>query len=137
MAQTIDELAQEIKSPRSNKSDALHSPRALSKPRTILVSGGLVEPKDNAGLKVKFQMEKMCFCEGLRNFVHIIKYKKKHFVKRNNIGEVIKIFYKNNYYAFEEDFEFYDYEIVIGQLDVSLRQHCINLNEERDAMKRT
>lgn len=113
------------------------SPRALSKPRTILVSGGLVEPKDNPSLKVKFQLEKMCLCEGLRNFIHIIKYKKKHFVKRNNIGEVIKILYKNNYYAFEEDFEFFDYEIVIGQLDVSMRQHCINLNEERDALKRT
>lgn len=56
----------------------------------------------------------MCVCEGLRNFIHIIKYKKKHMVKRNNLGEVIKILYKNNYYAFEEDFEFFDYEIVIG-----------------------
>lgn len=90
------------------------SPRALSKPKTILVSGGLVEPKDNPSLRVSFQLEKMCICEGLRNFIHIIKYKKKHYVKRNKLGEVIKILYKNNYYAFEEDFEFFDYEIVIG-----------------------
>lgn len=47
MSAKIDELAHEIKSPKSNKNDAVMSPRAMSKPRTILVSGGLVEPKDN------------------------------------------------------------------------------------------
>lgn len=92
---------------------------------------------DTSDLRVKCQLEQLGLSEDLRSFIHIIKYKQVHKVQRDKHGDVVKVFYQGDWHAFEEDFEFYDYEIVIGQLDVAQKQHWIQVNEERDPLKRT
>ena len=111
--------------------------KALSNPRAIIGNGGLTEPKAKKNMKVKFIFDKLVLSQDSKSFVQIIKYKKKHYMQKNDIGETIKIFYKDKYYAFEEDFEFFDYEIVIGQVDAVTSQQMVHFNEERDPVKRT
>jgi len=70
-------------------------------------------------------------------FVHIIKFKKKYVVRKNDVGEIIKFYYRGKYEAFEEDFDYFDYEIVIGHLDLASQLHSVHINEERNPLKKT
>ena len=69
--------------------------------------------------------------------MHIAKFKKKYQVQRNAGGEIIKILYKGKYVAFEEDFEYFDYEIKVGQLTVGSTQQMIHFNEDKDPSRRS
>jgi hypothetical protein len=40
-------------------------------------------------------------------------------VRKNDAGEVIKFYYRGKYEAFEESFDYYDFEIIIGRLDLA------------------
>ena len=67
----------------------------------------------------------------------MVKYKKKVSVRRDSNGEIVKILYKGKFHSFEEDFEFYDYEISIGQVALGENQHMIHVNEEKDPVRKT
>lgn len=58
-------------------------------------------------------------------------------MRKNELGEVIKFCYRGKYLQFEEEFEFFDYQITIGHLNLALNKHMIHLNEERDPMRKT
>ena len=64
---------------------------------------------EEPNIKSKFQMEKILISEDQQTFFHIVKYKKKYSVRKNEIGEVIKFYHRGKYLQFEEDFEFFDY----------------------------
>lgn len=52
-------------------------------------------------------------------FLHFIKFKKRYVVRKNEVGEIIKFHYRGKYEAFEEDFDYFDFELVVGRLDLS------------------
>lgn len=105
------------------------------------VSGALskvfVPISESPNIKTKFQMEKVLISEDQQTFVHIIKYKKKYSVRKNELGEIIKFYYRGQYLLFEEEFEFFDYQITFGHLNLAANQHMIHLNEERDPLRKT
>jgi hypothetical protein len=75
--------------------------------------------------------------EDQQTFVHIIKYKKKYAVRKNELGEIIRFYYRGKYMQFEEEFEFFDFQITVGHLNLATTQHMVHLNEERDPMRKT
>mmetsp|Transcript_42419 Transcript_42419/g.65074 ORF Transcript_42419/g.65074 Transcript_42419/m.65074 type:complete len:234 (+) Transcript_42419:2048-2749(+) len=58
-------------------------------------------------------------------------------VRRNNVGEIIRVLYKGAYREFEEDFEYFEYEIHLGHIDLQNTIHSIHSNEERDPIRKT
>ena len=82
-------------------------------------------------------MEKLIVSEDQKCFVHIIKFRKVYRVKRNNFGEIIRVLNRGKYREFEEDFEYFDYEINIGWINLASTTHAVHANEERDAFKKT
>ena len=79
----------------------------------------------------------MAFSQDYKCFVHVVKYKKKYIAQKDSLGERIKISYKNGFASFEEDFEYYDYEISIGQVALGESQHMIHVNEEKNPLRKT
>jgi len=58
-------------------------------------------------------------------------------VQRNNFGEIIRVLYRGKYREFEEDFEYFDYEINIGWINLADSLQAISAYEERDPFKKT
>lgn len=81
--------------------------------------------------------EKLTFSQDYKSFIHVTKTLKTHTVQRDNAGESAKTLYKGVYRAFEEDFEYYDYEISIGQVALGENQHMIHANEEKDPLRKS
>lgn len=79
----------------------------------------------------------MAISEDGKIFVHLIKFKKRYVVRKNEVGEIIKFYYRGKYEAFEEDFDYFDYEIVIGRLDIASSLHSVHINEERNPLRKS
>jgi hypothetical protein len=88
-------------------------------------------------IKKKFQLEQLVISEDGKTFVHVIKFKKRYQVRKNDAGEVTKFYYRGKYEAFEESFDYYDFEIFIGRLDLATTLHTVHLNEERNPLRKT
>jgi len=77
----------------------------------------LLKKKDT--LKTKFIMEKLVFSQDMKQFIYTIKSRNKYCVHNQNENEERKrISFRGNQYSFDEDFEFYEYQIIIGQIDI-------------------
>lgn len=125
-----------LSSPRSTSVAVLKSPR-MNRAQTVVTPQQLKQTQSNAGCKSRFEFEKFVISEDNKSFIYVIKYRKKHFVRKNSLGEIIRTFYRGKYFAFEEDFEYFDYEIKIGSLEMGANKHMIHFNEERQPLRRT
>ena len=77
----------------------------------------LLKKKDT--LKTKFILEKLVFSQDMKQFIYTIKSRNKYCVHNQNENEERKrISFRGNQYSFDEDFEFYEYQIIIGQIDI-------------------
>ena len=64
-------------------------------------------------------MEKLVLSQDMKQFIYTIKSKNKYCVHNQNENEEKKsISFRGNQYSFDEDFEFYEYQIIIGQIDI-------------------
>ena len=118
---------------------AVQDPLQLSSPRDLIAAGGFRSPraKNQKHVKVRFAGERLVVSGDGKCFIYVIKFKKKHYARRNERDEVIRTYYRGAWRSFEDDFEYYDYEVCIGQLDIAESVHMMHVNEQRDPLRRT